>query len=83
MAGEGSSSKGTPDPIAEKTRAGTCNPEGAGASPAVGERPDRQPQDGEHKEGKEYNLRKTSRGSAAEPLGVWCNMSFLSLLFFF
>ena len=70
VAGEGSSSKGTPDPIAKRTRAGTGNPKGAKASPAVSERPDRQPHGGEPEEGEEYNLRKTPGGSATEPLGV-------------
>ena len=67
---EGSSSKGTPDPIAKRTRAGTGNPKGTRASPAVAEKPDRQPHDGEHEKGEEYNLRKTPGGSAAEPLGI-------------
>ena len=68
--GEGSSSKGTSDPIAKRTRVGTGNSEGTGASPTVGARPDRQSQDGKHKEGEEYNLRKTPRKSAAKPLGI-------------
>ena len=38
IAGEGSTSKGTPDPIAKRTRAGTSNPEGSVASPAGAEK---------------------------------------------
>ena len=52
------------------TRVGGGNPEGAGASPPVGERPDQPPQGGDHQESEEYNLRRTPGGSVAEPLGV-------------
>ena len=68
--GGGSSSKGTPDPIAKRTRAKARNPKGAGASSTVNERSDRQPQGGEHEEGEEYNFRRTPGGSTAEPFGV-------------
>ena len=70
IAGEGSTSKGTPDPIAKRTRAGTSNPEGSAASPVGAEKPSQQRQQGCHEEGDEYNLRRTRGGSATSPLGV-------------
>ena len=57
--GEGSASKGTPDPIAKRTRAGTSNPEGSAASPAGAEKSSQQPSADCHDEGEEYDLRRT------------------------
>ena len=68
--GEGSASKGTSDPIAKQTRAGTSNPEGSAASPVGAEKPSQPPQAGCHEEGEEYDLRRTCGRSAASPLGV-------------
>jgi hypothetical protein len=73
--GQGSTSKGTPDPIAKRTRAGTGNPGGSTASPAGAEASSQQPrqhpqQQLEFEEGDEYELTRTRGGSAASPLGV-------------
>ena len=68
--GEGSASKGTPDPIAKRTRAGTSNPEGSAASSAGAEKSSQPPQVGCREEGEEYDLRRTRGGCAASPLGV-------------
>ena len=68
--GEGSTSKGTSDPIAKRTRAGTRNPEGSAASPAGAEKSNQQRQQGCYEEGEDYNLRRARGGSATSPLGV-------------
>ena len=83
MTGEGSTSKSTSDPIVKRTRAGTNNPEGSVASPAVGEKSSQPPQGGSYEEGEEYNLRWTPGGSAATPLRMSEKYLTLFPLFFY
>ena len=67
---EGSTSKGTLDPVAKRTSAGTGNSEGSAASPDGAEKSSQQRQAECHEESEEYDLRRTRGGSAASPLGI-------------